>query len=82
MTIKIESIINQWDSETNDVIVRFLNLLTLAKTRKELELALDFTSVQGAVQETPPMGMGKQTPLGETSLPLQRQRSREQITDC
>ena len=28
MTIKIESIINQWDSETNDVIVRFLNLLT------------------------------------------------------
>ena len=41
-----------------------------------------FHSVQGAVQETPPMGMGKQTPLGETSLPLQRQRSREQITDC
>ena len=43
MTIKIESIINQWDSETNDVIVRFLNLLTLAKTRRELEQALDFT---------------------------------------
>lgn len=43
MTIKIESIINQWDSETNDVIVRFLNLLTRAKTRRELELALDFT---------------------------------------
>lgn len=43
MTIKIENIINQWDSETNDVIVRFLNLLTLAKTRRELELALDFT---------------------------------------
>ena len=43
MTIKIESIINQWDSETNDVIVRFLNLLTLAKTRKELEQSLDFT---------------------------------------
>ena len=43
MTIKIESIINQWDSETNDVIVRFLNLLTLAKTRRESELALDFT---------------------------------------
>lgn len=43
MTIKIESFINQWDSETNDVIVRFLNLLTLAKTRRELELALDFT---------------------------------------
>lgn len=39
-------------------------------------------SFQGAVQEVPPMGMGKQTPLGETSLPLQRQRSREQITDC
>ncbi len=43
MTIKIESIINQWDNETNDVIVRFLNLLTLAKTRRELEQALDFT---------------------------------------
>ena len=43
MTIKIESIINQWDCETNDVIVRFLNLLTLAKTRRELELALVFT---------------------------------------
>ena len=43
MTIKIESIISQWDSETNDVIVRFLNLLTLAKNRRELELALDFT---------------------------------------
>ena len=42
MTIKIENIINQWDSETNNVIVRFLNLLTLAKTRRELELALDF----------------------------------------
>ena len=43
MTIKIESIISQWDNETNDVIVRFLNLLTLAKTRRELEQALDFT---------------------------------------
>ncbi len=43
MTIKIESVINQWDNETNDVIVRFLNLLTLAKTRRELEQALDFT---------------------------------------
>ena len=37
MTIKIESIINQWDNKTNDIIVRFLNLLTLAKTRRELE---------------------------------------------
>ena len=43
MNIKIESSINHWDSETNDVIVRFLNLLTLAKSRRELELALDFT---------------------------------------
>ena len=39
MTIKIESVINQWDSETDQVIVRFLNLLTLAK----LEQALDFS---------------------------------------
>ena len=43
MTIKIESVINQWDSETDEVIVRFLNLLTLAKTRRELEQGLDFT---------------------------------------
>ena len=43
MTIKIESVINQWDSETDQVIVRFLNLLTLAKTRRELEQALDFS---------------------------------------
>jgi hypothetical protein len=49
MTIKIESVINQWDSETDEVIVRFLNLLTLAKTRRELEQALDFFSFQGAV---------------------------------
>ena len=38
MTIKIESVINQWDSETDQVIVRFLNLL-----RRELEQALDFS---------------------------------------
>ena len=31
MTIKIESVINQWDSETDEVIIRFLNLLTLAE---------------------------------------------------
>ena len=43
MTIKIESVINQWDSETDEVIVRFLNLLTLAKTRRELEQALYFS---------------------------------------
>lgn len=43
MNIKIESSISQWDNETNDVIVRFLNLLTVAKTRKQLEQALDFT---------------------------------------
>ena len=52
MTIKIESIINQWDSETNDVIVRFLNLLTLAKTRRELELALDFTPSRSSIKNT------------------------------
>lgn len=43
MTIKIENVINQWDSETDEVIIRFLNLLTLAKTRRELEQALDFS---------------------------------------
>lgn len=43
MTIKIENVINQWDSETDEVIIRFLNLLTLAKTRRELEQVLDFS---------------------------------------
>ena len=43
MTIKIESVINQWNSETNEVIVRFLNLVALSKTRRELEQALDFS---------------------------------------
>ena len=83
MTIKIESVINQWNSETDQVIVRFLNLLTLAKTRRELEQALDFSpfTFQGAVLETSVMGMGKPSPLGKTALPLQRQRSREPVTD-
>ena len=43
MEVRIESVINQWDSETDEVIVRFLNLLTFAKTRRELEHALDFS---------------------------------------
>ena len=43
MTIQIESVINQWDSETDEVIIRFLNLLALPKTRRELEQALDFS---------------------------------------
>ena len=43
MEVRIESVINQWDSETDEVIVRFLNLLTFAKTRRELEQALDFS---------------------------------------
>ena len=43
MQIRIESTICQWNNETADVIIRFINMLTLAKTRKELEQALDFT---------------------------------------
>lgn len=43
MTIQIESVINQWDNETAQVIVRFQNVLTLAKNHKELEQALDFS---------------------------------------
>ena len=34
MQVRIESTICQWNSETDEVIVRFLNLLTLAKTRR------------------------------------------------
>ena len=67
MTIKIESVINQWDSETDQVIVRFLNLLTLA--------------IQGAVSETSVVGMGKPSPLGSATLSLQRKHSRQEITD-
>ena len=43
MQVRIESTICQWNNETADVIVRFINMLTLAKTRRELEQALDFT---------------------------------------
>jgi len=43
MKVKIESTICQWDNETADVIIRFINMLTLAKTRRELEQALDYT---------------------------------------
>ena len=43
MQIRIESTISQWNNETADVIIRFINMLTLAKTRRELEQALDFT---------------------------------------
>ena len=40
MTIKIESIICEWDSDTAAIIVKFINLLMLNKTRRELEIAL------------------------------------------
>lgn len=43
MTIQIESVINQWDNETAQVIIRFLNVLTLTKNHKELEQALGFS---------------------------------------
>ena len=56
MQVRIESTICQWNNETADVIVRFIrssfarllptgrkNMLTLAKTRRELEQALDFS---------------------------------------
>ena len=59
MTIKIESVINQWDSETDEVIVRFLNLLTLAKTRRELEQALDFSPFKEQFRKHLLWGWGK-----------------------
>ena len=59
MTIKIESVINQWDSETDQVIVRFLNLLTFAKTRRELETALDFTPFKSLYKKHLLWGFGK-----------------------
>ena len=59
MTIKIESVINQWDSETDQVIVRFLNLLTLAKTRRELEQALDFSPFKEQFKKHLQWGWGR-----------------------
>ena len=45
MKVTLESTICEWewDSDTAAVIIKFMNLLMLAKTRRELELALDFT---------------------------------------
>ena len=43
MKVTLESTICEWDSDTAAVIIKFMNLLMLAKTRRELEVSLDFT---------------------------------------
>ena len=59
MTIKIESIICEWDSDTAAVIVKFINLVMFAKTRRELETALDFTPFKSLYQKHLRWGFGK-----------------------
>ena len=51
MKVQIESVICEWDSDTAAVIVKFINLLVLAKTRRELETALDFTPFKSLYQK-------------------------------
>ena len=43
MRVTLESNICEWDNDTAAVIIKFINLIMLAKTRRELEVALDFT---------------------------------------
>lgn len=59
MTVKIESIICEWDSDTAAVIVKFINLLMLNKTRRELEIAIDFTPFKSLYQKHLLWGFGK-----------------------
>ena len=40
MKVQIESIVCEWDSDTAAVIVKFINLIMLNKTRRELEKSL------------------------------------------
>ena len=43
MEVTLENTICEWDSDTAEVIIKFMNLVILAKTRRELEVSLDFT---------------------------------------
>ena len=59
MNVQIESLVYEWDSDTASVIVRFINLVLLAKTRRELETALDFTPFKSLYQKHLTWGFGK-----------------------
>ena len=59
MKVTLESTICEWDSDTAAVIIKFMNLLMLAKTRRELEVALDFTPFKSLYQKHLQWGLGK-----------------------
>jgi hypothetical protein len=59
MKVQIESLICEWDSDTAAVILKFINLVILAKTRRELETALDFTPFKSLYRKHLLWGFGK-----------------------
>ena len=59
MRVTLESNICEWDNETAAVIIKFINLIMLAKTRRELEVALDFTPFKSLYQKHLQWGFGK-----------------------
>ena len=59
MKVTLESTICEWDNDTAAVIIKFINLLILAKTRRELVVALDFTPFKSLYQKHLTWGFGK-----------------------
>ena len=58
MRVTLESNICEWDNDTAAVIIKFINLIMLAKTRRELEVALDFTPFKSLYQKHLTWGWG------------------------
>lgn len=58
MKVTLESTICEWDNDTAAVIIKFINLIMLAKTRRELEVALDFTPFKSLYQKHLTWGWG------------------------
>ena len=58
MKVTIESTICEWDNDTAAVIIKFMNLVMLAKTRRELEVSLDFTPFKSLYQKHLTWGWG------------------------
>ena len=58
MKVTLESTICEWDNDTAAVIIKFINLVMFAKTRRELEVALDFTPFKSLYQKHLTWGWG------------------------
>lgn len=59
MKVTLENTICEWDNDTAAVIIKFMNLVILAKTHRELEVALDFTPFKSLYQKHLTWGFGK-----------------------